>query len=94
MTHTHLCNTPHLGTMREFYSAMSMYPTSDVGDVALVRSHIAYWAGEAMAQRCSIRRSRGHSLRVAPHGEHGKGDIIVRIVDHFDHRNGVVGFTR
>ena len=99
MVHTtqptiHLCQAEYCGLdgMREFYQAVQAYPTSPNGDVMLIRSHIAYHAGERAAQTASIRPSRGNSYRVARWGTHDKGDSIVRITDYYDHRNGVVGY--
>ena len=90
---THLLNYPDatVQDMKAFYAAAAMYPTSTNGDVALIRSHIAYHCGQVRAERASIKPSRGHSYRVAMYGEHDKHDTIVRISDHYDHRNGVVG---
>lgn len=78
------------GTMREYYDAAGLLPTSENADRALIRSWIAYWQGETKADNASIRASRGHSYRIAYYGRHDKDDTIVRIVDHYDHRNGVI----
>jgi len=72
-----------LNGMREFYQLCGMIATSEVATVALIRSYIAYHRGQREALRATIKPSRGHSYRV-------NGDSIVRIVDYFDHRNGVV----
>ena len=91
--HIHAClnEFAHLASMKEFYSAAQMLPTSETADIALIRSYIAYHAGNAAAERASIRASRGHSYRVSWHGKHDKHDRIVRIRDHYDHRAGVLG---
>lgn len=83
----HICQAQYcgLGGMRNFYSALSLIPTSTNADTALIRSHIAYHSGSAAADRAVIKPSRGHSYRV-------NKDVIVRITDHYDHRNGVTGW--
>ena len=78
------------GDMREYYHSAGLLATSENADIALIRSWIAYWAGEDAADRASIRPSRGHSYRIANYGHHDKDDVIVTIADHYDHRNGVV----
>ena len=90
--HQHLLNTSGLGDMRAFYSHAAMYPSSTNGDVALIRSHIAYWAGEERAQRAVIKPSRGHSYRVHSSALPGSYSVVVRITDHYDHREGVHGW--
>lgn len=89
----HLLATIGLGDMRAFYEATGMLATSEVADIALIRSHIAYWQGVAVAENASIRASRGHSYRIALNGRHGANDYFVRITDHYDHRKGVTGFV-
>jgi hypothetical protein len=79
--------------MREAYDKAGLIPTSENADVFLIRAHIAYHSGEKAAQRASVRASRGHSYRVAPYGKHDREDRIVRIVNHYDHRNGVTGWV-
>ena len=87
-THTHLLATT-LPSMQAFYDAHRLIPTSTNADVALILSHIAYWSGHQEAARTQVRPSRGHSYRV----KHRFGaDVIVRITDHYDHREGVVGW--
>ena len=89
----HICQPQYRGlnSMKEFYSATNMLPTSEVADIALIKSHICYHAGERYANDAIITASRGHSYRVRLYGNmHDKG-TIVRIADHFDHRNGVTG---
>lgn len=88
-----LQHVPCLGSMRAFYDAHSMIPTSTNADVALIRSHIAYHSGAAAAERAAIKASRGHWYRVAPHGKHSSTEIAVRIIDYYDHRAGVLGWT-
>ena len=90
----HICMAgfTHLDGMKSFYDLVGVIPTSEIADVALIRSHIAYWAGAKKAEAASIRASRGHSYRVAMWGHHDHSDLIVRIVDHYDHREGVTGF--
>jgi len=51
----------------------------------LIRSHIAYWGGTALAERAVIKPSRGHSYRV-------NGSVVVKISDHYDHREGITGW--
>jgi hypothetical protein len=89
----HICQPPYrnLGSMKEFYSATNMLPTSEVADIALIRSHVAYHAGERYAEQAKITASRGHSYRVRLYGDMRDKGVIVRIVDHFDHRDGVRG---
>lgn len=81
------------GDIRAAYLAQSCYPTSPNGDEMLIRWHIAYWSGFALADRVSIKPSRGNSYRVAKFGTHGKDDVIVRVVDTYDHREGVQGWV-
>lgn len=81
MTVRHLLQTPYL-TMREAYSLHSMIPTSTSADTYLIRSHIAYHCGSDAAERAIIKPSRGHSYKI--------DGVVVRIVDHYDHREGVV----
>lgn len=78
-----------LGDMRAFYDANGMLATSTNADIALIRSHLAYWQGSRLAEQASIRPSRGHSYRVARYGRHDSSDQIARIVDYYDHRDGV-----
>ena len=89
----HICQPEHchLNGMKEFYAVAGMLATSENADIALIRSHIAYHAGSRPAERASIKPSRGHSYRVSMYGAHDKFDLIVRITDHYDHRNGVSG---
>lgn len=76
--------------MHEFYRAIAAIPTSDYANVALIRSHIAYHAGQKMAERALIKPSRGHSYRVSLHGRNDDWKIV-KIIDHYDHRDGVTG---
>lgn len=89
----HICQSQYanLASMREFYSATNMLPTSEVADIALIRSHIAYHAGSKKAEQANIRASRGHSYRVFLYGGPFDKGVIVKIVNHFDHRHGVTG---
>ena len=89
----HICQSQYanLASMREFYSATNMLPTSEVADIALIRSHIAYHAGSKRAEQANIRASRGHSYRVFLYGRPSDKGTVVKIVDHFDHRHGVTG---
>ena len=83
----HICE-PHfcgLDGMRGMYAVCKVCPTSEHGDIMLIRSHIAYWGGAALAERAVIKPSRGHSYRV-------NGSVIVKISDHYDHREGVTGW--
>lgn len=88
----HLLEMAGAGDMAAFYAQARMLPTSEHADVALIRSHLAYWGGRTLANRAAVRASRGHSYRIALGGRHEAGDLIVRIVDHMDHRAGVVGY--
>lgn len=87
----HICQEEyaHLASMKEFYSANHMLATSEEADISLIRSHIAYHAGVQRAKQAIIKPARGHSYRVRLYGM-GDG-VIVRISDHYDHRNGVTG---
>ena len=89
----HICQPQYanLPGMKEFYSATNMLPTSTVADTALIRSHIAYHAGERFSSKAVIRPSRGHSYRVDIYGNSRDKGVIVKITDHYDHRDGVVG---
>jgi hypothetical protein len=89
----HLLNTPGLHDMRAFYDHAKIYATSTNGDIALIRSHIAYHCGEKFAQLAAIKPSRGHSYRVNMYGNFGRDDKIVKISDHYDHRDGVHGIV-
>lgn len=84
----------HLAGMREFYLTQNAYPTSINGDILLVRSHIAYWSGMDAAEYAIIKKSRGDSYRVyrSQHGQRIKDFVTVRIVDAYDHREGVTGW--
>lgn len=83
----HICLPDHRGTggMRALYAKLGIYATSTNGDEVLIRSHIAYWSGNRAAEEAVIATSRGHSYRV-------NGEVIVHISDHYDHRDGVVGW--
>jgi hypothetical protein len=93
MNTAHICKPEfcHLPGMREFYQAVGTIPTSENADTALIRSHIAYWSGAKMAESAIITPSRGHSYRVKMDRDF-KG-YIVKIVDHYDHRDGVTGWS-
>ena len=80
-----------LNSMKEFYSVTNMLPTSDVANIALIRSHIAYHAGQQVAERAIITPSRGHSYRVRLYATGTDKGTIAKISDHYDHRNGVIG---
>ncbi len=85
----HLCQPEHAGLprgMRDLYDRLGLIPTSTNADTVLIRSHIAYWSGSKEAERATIKPSRGHSYRV-------NGSVIVRIADHYDHRDGVTGWN-
>ena len=84
----HLLDT-YLPDMRAFYDNYGMLPTSENADIALIRSHLAYWQGSTRAEFASIKRSRGNSYRIAFYGKHDKRDYVARIVDYYDHRDGV-----
>ena len=77
---------------REKYAAANCYPTSPNGDMMLILAHIRYWSGDRAAESASIKPSRGNSYRVARYGHHEKNDLIVRVTDPFDHRDGVTGY--
>jgi len=76
--------------MGSLYEALGLLPASDAADIVLIRSHVAYWTGHAAAERCTINRSRGHSFRVT--GARADLDRVVHVVDHYDHREGVIGW--
>ena len=88
----HIGNTQGIDGMKSLYAMAHVYPTSPNGDEMLIRSHIAYWSGSKIADQVSIRPSRGYNYRIAKYGTHGKDDIIVRVVDAYDHRKGVTGW--
>ena len=89
----HICQPSYasLASMKEFYMATNMLPTSDVANTALIRSHVAYHAGSVVAERAVITPSRGHSYRVRLYGDIRDRGTIARITDHYNHRNGVTG---
>ena len=88
---TNLCLTT-LGTMKELYEQEKAYPSSDVGNELLIRSHIHYHAGQKFAERAVIKPSRGHSYKVGLYGENRSKDMkTLKITDYYDHRNGVTG---
>ena len=89
----HICQPQYasLPGMKEFYRATNMLPTSEVADMALIRSHIAYHAGEQFSSKALISASRGHSYRVKLYGDYKDRGVVVRIVNYYDHRNGVTG---
>lgn len=91
----HICQSEYsmLPSMREFYDKIGVLPTSTNADITLIRSHIAYWSGHTKAEKASIRPSRGCSYRIAMYGKHDKSDIIVKIRDYYDHRDGIVGYV-
>ncbi len=84
---------PGVPSMEAAYSRHRLLATSTYADIYLIRTHIAYHLGFAEANRARITSSRGHSYRVRglwlgnPKGE------VVRISDHYDHRDGVVGLV-
>ena len=82
---------PDAHSMQEFYAAANLIPTSERADIALIRSHIMYHAGEKFAKRAFIAPSRGHSYKVDLYGMRAKDMKIVKILDENDHRNGVIG---
>ena len=90
----HICQEGFtaLPGMREFYHAIGVLPTSINADTTLIRSHIAYWSGAMKAEKASIKPSRGNSYRIAMYGEHDKSDLIVKISDYYNHRDGVIGY--
>lgn len=87
----HICQDAFLGVggMRGAYDRLGVIPTSTAADVFLIRSHIAYHSGRTLAERVTIKPSRGHSYRVTG----GHVPLVVRITDHYDHRNGVHGWN-
>jgi hypothetical protein len=90
----HICQREFAGlaSMREFYAVNNMIATSTVADEALIRSHIAYHAGQTLAEWAEIRPSRGHSYKVNLLGRPKRQDWkLVRITNHYDHRSGVAG---
>jgi hypothetical protein len=91
---THICQSAYMNCngMRDFYNRAGMLPTSENADIALIRSHIAYHAGQDRAERAVIKPSRGHSYSVRTSALKGAYKIIVRITDYYDHRAGVHGY--
>lgn len=93
----HICQAEytHLEGMREFYHAIGVLPTSEVADIALIRSHVAYHLGSQKAMQAHIKASRGHSYRVSLYGLSTRPSDyqVVRIRDYYDHRNGVTGIV-
>jgi hypothetical protein len=89
----HICQPEFLGVgdMRGAYSRAGLLPTSTNADIFLIRSHIAYWTGSQAAERVTIRPSRGHTYRVT--GPYIGNALVIRITDHYDHRNGVDGWN-
>src|SRR4051812_5063057 len=73
----HICQPEHCASdgMRNLYAKLGVYPSSEHGDVILIRSHIAYWSGSAVAERALIKPSRGHTYRVTPYGSF-RHDVI------------------
>ena len=95
MDHQHLCQPEFAGNkdgMRSLYLKLNTYPTSINGDLLLIRSHIAYHSGDAMAQRVVIKKSRGDSYRVLSSALKGAYQHIVTVTDPYDHRAGVHGW--
>jgi hypothetical protein len=88
--HAHLCQPGFrsLSGMMALYERLALIPTSTVADTVLIRSHLAYWTGAKAAYQAKIKPSRGHSYRVTCQWR----TVIVRIVDHYDHREGVTGW--
>lgn len=73
--------------IRRHYDEARILATSAVADAALITWHVLYWSGRRPA---AVARSRGSSYRV---WELPSSDpVTVRIVDHFDHREGVTGW--
>jgi hypothetical protein len=92
MLNAHLCLPEFMGVpggMRGLYDRLEMLPTSENADVVLIRSHIAYWAGNTAAARAVIWASRGHTYKVS--GVDYR-TFVVRVVNPYDHRDGVTGF--
>jgi hypothetical protein len=91
MDNVHICQDSYrgLGGMKDFYGAIGAIATSIVADVALIRSYLAYHRGSKLAEGAAIKPSRGHSYRIALYGKHDKHDLVARITDHYDHREGV-----
>ncbi len=90
---SHICQDAFngVGDMRGAYERCGALPTSENGDIFLIRSHVAYWSGNKLAEYATIKPSRGHSYRVTDLG-HGFGTRVVRITDYYDHREGVQGW--
>lgn len=87
----HLGQQEHrgVGDMKELYNKLKVYPTSENGDKALIRSHIAYHTGVKAADEAEITPSRGSSYRI----KHLGRNQVVKITDPYDHREGVSGWT-
>jgi len=63
--------------------AMPHIPTSDNADAWLIGAWSRYWHPFGLDK---IKRSRGHSFKVA--GRH-MGELVVEVIDPYDHREGV-----
>ena len=89
---SHICQNAFngVGDMRGAYERLGTLATSENGDIFLIRSHVAYWSGNKRAKYATIKPSRGHSYRVTELA--GFGTRIVRIVNYYDHREGVQGW--
>ena len=79
----------HLPGMKEVYKTLGVLATSTAADTVLIRSHIAYWSGNATAERAEIKSSRGHTYKVLD----GQEKKIVKISNHYDHRDGIEGWN-
>jgi hypothetical protein len=84
------CDEHGIHTIREAYDLRRLLATSTSADTYLIRSHIAFHCGRIAAEESKITPSRGHTYRVKnPCWD----DCIVRITDHYDHRDGVHGIV-
>ncbi len=75
-----------LGSFVPVCDAMRYLPSSDSADAWLLGAWAGYWTGEPPQ---ALRRSRGHTWRVQMKGR----ERIVKIVDAYDHRDGVKEVT-
>lgn len=76
--------------MGQFYERAKLVPHTEFADVALIRSHIAYWSTTFEAEGLTIKRERGRAYRVKD--ADGRVNRVLRIFDYYDHRNGVTGW--
>lgn len=90
-TKVHLCQPEHAvlpGGMQNLYEKLGLDPASVEAGVVLVRSHVAYHAGNRAAEMIDISACRTRKYRFELYGR----KYHVEVVDRYDHRFGVTGF--